>query len=411
MFNTPIEDIDFETVESFCALKLKERLDLDYKRDFPSDLAKVLCGMANVQGGMVLIGVDEDETTREPIWPPVGVDGTEDKLQQQVIQIAYDAIYPPVIPEVVVCPMVNLNRSVIVIRVDASNLLHAVDGRKKIYVRVVDHNRVHPYELADLSQLEWLWNRRSKSVEFRENLISRAQERASKLEDSEQPLLVVTLIPLYPDQLKSVSPGELLATAQKLPSSILKIGGLQLPLVPKIETGWRTIAGGVCNWSFERDLGQYLELGSQGLVYMAQQLETEDYHPESGGAIKQGVSAARVLVFYEALLHYANNYFGALQWSGPVLLKVKLQNIRNFVLDKQRRRQGSPHYEVYHHDCPDNEIELAAHECRASMLIDKHDEYLKDSATALFWAFGYGFTHDDVQEWLDESKTDPYAHP
>jgi hypothetical protein len=406
MFNTPIEDIDFEAVESFCALKLKERLDLDYKRGFPSDLAKILCGMANVQGGMVLIGVDEDETTREPIWPPIGVEGTEDKLQQQVIQIAYDAIYPPVIPEVAVCPMANQNRSVIVIRVDASNLLHAVDGRKKIYVRVVDHNRVHPYELANLSQLEWLWNRRSKSVEFRENLISRAQERASRLEAVEQPLLVTTLIPVYPDQLDNVSPGELLAKAKKLSSPPPKFPNTSV-FVPEIENGWRTIAGGVCNWSLNINPGQYLELGSQGLIYFAQRLrlEPEPYPPEypGGGEPKRGLYAARVLEYYDSVLRYAGNYFSSLQWYGPVLVKAKLQNIKNVVLDKRPRGQGAL-YHLYNNDCPDNEIELVVREYRASMLMDEYEESLVDLTSALFWAFGYGFTRDGVQKWLDDLR-------
>lgn len=228
MLYLPISDVDFAAIERFCKEEREEGLDLDYKSDWESDLANVLCAMANVQGGIVLIGVEEDPVTRKPKWPPVGVAGTKDELNQRSVQIAHDAVCPPIMPEVTVVTLAaDPSRSVVVIRVEASRLLHATDGRRRVYVKVADHKR--GYERANLSQLERLFQQREKSVNLRDQILERASQHARLLmkgrrptgkdliqDKGPTPTLVIYATPYSPNQILEKDLVELFQIANQI---------------------------------------------------------------------------------------------------------------------------------------------------------------------------------------------------
>src|SRR5512141_2970210 len=103
--NAPIESIEIDDIISFCEIRREEGIDLDYKSSWPSDLEKVICSFANTQGGMILVGVDEEEKTRKPKLPINGIEGDSSSIYQRVMNIASDGVYPPVSPEVRVCQL------------------------------------------------------------------------------------------------------------------------------------------------------------------------------------------------------------------------------------------------------------------------------------------------------------------
>jgi hypothetical protein len=112
--------ITFETVRAFCHEDHEEGMDLDYKADWPSDLAKVLCAVAHVQDSLVMVSVGPRPGTHRPAWPPPGVTRTEVALHWGPIQVAHGGIYPPVLPQVEVCPLdTGSFTAVVVIRVGA----------------------------------------------------------------------------------------------------------------------------------------------------------------------------------------------------------------------------------------------------------------------------------------------------
>jgi len=76
------DQITWDDVQSFCEQGISERGHLDYKKDFPAHLERIIAAMANTHGGIILIGVDENHENR-PILPVVGIDfqrGLEERV-------------------------------------------------------------------------------------------------------------------------------------------------------------------------------------------------------------------------------------------------------------------------------------------------------------------------------------------
>lgn len=60
IYTKPILEISWNDVEDFCRNRVPEGTYLDYKEDFPSQLEKTISALANTLGGIILIGVAED---------------------------------------------------------------------------------------------------------------------------------------------------------------------------------------------------------------------------------------------------------------------------------------------------------------------------------------------------------------
>lgn len=183
MFSIPIDNLTWTDVNNFCQARPREGLILDYKLDFRRRLDKTIASFANTYGGHVLIGVDET-ATGEPVLPIAGVP-LQEGLRERVVAIALDAIYPPVYPEVRVVEFRSSDavaapdRAVIVIRVHESDAApHAVDGGRSVYLRV-DNISDQFTRQATIEEMEWLLNKRQKSVDLKERLLREAQRRAA----------------------------------------------------------------------------------------------------------------------------------------------------------------------------------------------------------------------------------------
>ncbi len=183
LHNKRIQDIVFEDVLSFCCENHKESQDLEYKQDWTDNLIDAITAFANTSGGLILLGVAEDAKTGCPQTPVTGIDikGGEDELERMLDNKAYDGIWPPVFPERKAIRLPdNPQRAVLVIRVQQSHQSpHAADGRRKVYIRVKSQNRF-VNSLATMEQLGWLWERRKKSEQLREAMLSDAQQIVTK---------------------------------------------------------------------------------------------------------------------------------------------------------------------------------------------------------------------------------------
>jgi predicted HTH transcriptional regulator len=80
LWTMPIEEIEFRHIDEFLNMKLLENNRLDYKAAMPSELNKAIAAFANTFGGLLIIGVDEDKNTNEPIWPPTKTNHLQDFL-------------------------------------------------------------------------------------------------------------------------------------------------------------------------------------------------------------------------------------------------------------------------------------------------------------------------------------------
>ena len=172
-------EISKEMLDAFCGLGIKEAIRVDYKQDFPSDLAKTIAAFANTWGGLLLIGVTSDEENR-PKVPIHGVPFAKG-LEERIYQVCNASVYPPVMPDVWVVRFRDLEctpeeRAVIVVRVEESeDKLHAVEGRTGIYFRT--GNISSPFERADVEAIATLLRKRETAMERRTHLMRQAQER------------------------------------------------------------------------------------------------------------------------------------------------------------------------------------------------------------------------------------------
>jgi len=220
IFTKPIDKITYQDVIDFCQKSISEGVFLDYKADFPPDnekLAKTIVAFANTQGGVLLIGVNEKDC--KPVTPFEGIH-YRDKLQERVEDIILGNVRPPVFSEIQVVPNSDKSKAFVVIRIPQSNDAHYLNTDKAVYVRTGSSS--HPEEVASPEQIEWLMDRRKRSVELREQIRFKAEERFSNAcslysigKEGLKGLCSVSIMPLYPQKP--------LTTYQEVPKIIEKI--------------------------------------------------------------------------------------------------------------------------------------------------------------------------------------------
>ena len=168
IFLKQIDTICLDDVERFCQQGVAENVRLEYKQDFSSkgaskQIAKEVSALANTQGGVILLGVEEDDQ-HKPKSPLVGIPSKPDPAER-IKSICLDAIYPPIIPEVQTCKIGSGGKVIVLVRAHASNETpHSIEGRTDVYVR--------PDQIAELVadalyahlEREGLANRRKQSI-------------------------------------------------------------------------------------------------------------------------------------------------------------------------------------------------------------------------------------------------------
>ena len=404
LLNLPLEEITASDVNKFCELQIGEDLDLDYKVAWPSDLAQVMCAFANSQGGHILVGVDEKEKTRKPACPPVGIDGKPDDLRARVLNVSFDGIYPPPSPEIKVVQLEGKERFVVIIRVSPSRLVHATNRRTRIYIRVADSKR--GYELASISDLQWLWDRREESIELKLKAIARAESHSGsgfiKFSDTEGwqafPILRFQASPAYPIIGNKLSTHELSEIVQSLGSisSPWKHASRVIPYRPGI---WRTIEEGVA--VKERGVEgyqQFVEIDTSGLTYLAteQPLQSFQELPMTPDLL----SPFGILADISMMMLFASSFYKQYLPVGLVALEIRLTNVLGVSMGINLRRTP-PQYSL---PCLDSELSLLKIETKTDQLGVNMDDLELVLSTNLLWAFGIDWSREDTQIWLSRLK-------
>jgi hypothetical protein len=239
MFTGDLSRKTLADLGAFLAEDLPEDVRLDYKRDFPANLEKTIAAMANTEGGLILVGVDEDrDRPRYPVHTPVGVPA--DQAVERVMSKAYQAIYEPLVPEAQAVLLEDAERCVVVIRVQPSERApHAVAGRRDVYRRVGPQSLPAGADLderADLPLLDWLLRRRADN----QTMIGQAVERAGALLPAEAPRTNVFRARLVIQPALSHAEPLSVAALQRLASSSVHAGYFEFP--PR---NMRLVAGGL----------------------------------------------------------------------------------------------------------------------------------------------------------------------
>lgn len=85
MLKKPVSEISFNEVVEFCNEAHGEGVQIDYKKDFPSNgFAKHFAAFSNTRGGIIIIGVEEDRKSGIPVsWTGVVKDAKQiEKIHQ-----------------------------------------------------------------------------------------------------------------------------------------------------------------------------------------------------------------------------------------------------------------------------------------------------------------------------------------
>lgn len=86
-FTKSLENLDYADIEGFCKQGVSEGIYLDYKLEIKADkLSQSIASFANTKGGILLVGVNEDKTTKLPDkWDGIDDKGTLSETINQII--------------------------------------------------------------------------------------------------------------------------------------------------------------------------------------------------------------------------------------------------------------------------------------------------------------------------------------
>ncbi|MBM4466312.1 MAG: ATP-binding protein [Chloroflexi bacterium] len=395
MYTKPIDEITFSDIEEFVLGNNRESIVLDYKGDWPSDLAQVIAAMANTQGGVILIGVTEDNKTGLP-QDILGVESARgaDSLRQRVVSTAYKGVYPPVMPQVGVCSLdQDPDRAVVIVRVAPSvHTPHAVDSRRRIYVRV--DSQTEPHSLATLDELEWLWDRRRQAEERRDALIEAAKERAAWIlkhpTDTNEPSLLRAWVASHfysgEDALPLNVVKELVQT-RRVQSDVRGMWSF-----PNFAYTKRSVPLGYCVYSIEDRRAEYDELGTSGLLFSEMRLD--EVNEQTGW--KQ-LHVGLILSQIDGLLKFANLAYKQGQLWGLLQVHASLHRVKGIILYAVVDRLDRHNQELVR--SPNKTILVLNETIDKEALEKTRPKFVKQAAKSILWAFGYGWDEEEFEQW------------
>lgn len=193
LFTKDVANVTFDDVRRFCDLRIREGLRIEYKVDFPEELEKAVASFANTAGGIILIGVETDEANRPS--QIVGID-LDEGIEERVLNICHSNSYPPITPEVVLCPFsskgdADHDKRVAFVRVRESEQVPHFIGKRRnlIYVRVDNVS-----EQASADDIRTLMNKREKGAQLSKELVESRRPVTPKYSAADPRLFTVQVI-------------------------------------------------------------------------------------------------------------------------------------------------------------------------------------------------------------------------
>jgi len=403
LYTKAIEKITFQDVRDFCNQQYGESIHLDYKRDINSSMAKTIAAMANTWGGLIIIGVEEEDS--KPKLPVIGIDYKE-HLREQINNIILGNIIPPVFPEIQVCESGDKKKAVIVVRVPQSNLTpHAIKNNTKVYLRTDTSNE--PEELATIERVRWLVDRREKSSDLKESFYQRAEERYKFCCEKNKAQIrhteaTFSMCPLYPF--------DVLVSAKKL----------KLEIIDKIKSeGWGN------NWfpikCYQGDYGPvqlgilsffnnksgfvvYTELNEYGFFF--HKIDLGRTEKAEDGSLEEFSYLYALLRELDLFLESMDKLYSEIGYWSILELRIKFNKIKNV----EFRSLPAPKGRYYPGGVPTEEpiddsleftkilsrAELKEKESRIKLLVDLFQE--------IIWAIGFShIKEENIKKLLKEN--------
>ena len=343
IFNKPLNELKSDDIKIFCEKQIKEGFNLDYKKDFPTDLAKTISAFANTFGGVIVIGIEEDGDGK-PKLPVIGIP-FENGLDLKVTNIILDNINPPLFPEIGVVEFTKGQdkRAVVIIRIAQSDETpHTINNKKSVYIRTENRNKQE--EIATMEEIGWLFNRRKKSEELKGLLYEKATEKLKNIYEGIKEVKNGNgQITIYPDGLKFPRAQGLFSAIPQFPNrpligvSNLKnliLNDLRLPdyftseFFPFMSSP-KIAHQSVVDYAFEhRDKELFFyEFNIYGLFFYQESLLDDFLRDSEEEKRNDMVWFYRLLSRIERFLEVTNKFYDKIGFWGLVEIKFSLEDI------------------------------------------------------------------------------------
>ena len=381
LYKKQIDKITWEDVHNFCKQQIAENAYLDYKESFPKNLEKSISAFANTLGGMILIGISEDNYNK-PKLPLKGIP-FEKGLSERVTNIILGNITPPIFPEIQVCLNKDGKRAVIVIRVPQSNETpHAISGNTQVYLRTGNVN--HPESLASLDEIFWLDSKRNKSVELKNKLINDSTSRfdsyytlSKDAIKQDKGFFTLFLCPFYPHEI-FLSPPELNEKTSKFFVTDYYRTSEKFPISTHYQ-GEIFHSGSIVKTMFDKYIF-YSEFNIFGLCFFKEVLiwKYKKNDSEEITIMRESEILSRLDEFIDSSILFYNElgYYGLLQFD------MILDGIKNYPLE---RYPGDRIITTIENRIEHSESFLM------SSLSENKDEIMLNKMKKIAWTYGFDY--------------------
>ena len=342
LYSKNINQIGWNDIEDFCNQKIQEGATLDYKKDFPNNLHKTIAAFANTMGGLILIGIDEDDENK----PKLPIDGIafERGISERIMNIILSNIIPPIVPEIQVCVNSDNSKAVALIRIPQSNKTpHAISRNTEVYIRTGNRNNFEP--LITIDKLFWLKDNRNESIILRNSILADAQNRFEKYYNQELnesvnrgdfkfspnvSRLTLIISPCYPQDI-FCTPPELRNVLQNIYVKDYYYTSEEFPIGQSRFNSKLNPNGINLGW-FYNNHAYYTELSCLGIYYYRQhlfgRLENADKKPDC--SIRFNEIIARI----DQLLQSADKFYSEIGFNGLLNFIFSIDGLKKFNLKK-----------------------------------------------------------------------------
>jgi len=402
LFTKEIGKITYQDVLEFCDQQYRESVHLDYKQDIDASLAKTIAAMANTWGGIIVIGVEDEDS--KPKLPAVGVSYKE-HLREQINNIILGNITPPVFPEVHVCRSEDDKTAFIVIRVPQSNLTpHAIKRNTRVYIRTDTSNE--PEELASIDRILWLVDKRNKSAEMKNDFYDRANERFNtlckkvgqfiKFNDS-----FFAISPLYPF--------EILVDYEPLRGEIprkIEVNGWRMtfPSRRMIYDEFLPTQNGAYGFFHNERTGfiSYEEINQYGFFYHREDLSRVE--EDDKGKLIPNSLLWDILTKTDLFLEAMHKLYTELGYWGLLEIKISMDKLQDVVFRDLPAPRGYVHFEDINASPIDHRL-LFTKIVSFRELSTNRVEMVIDMVKEISWSIGFSHIRPDtIQNLMAENK-------
>jgi predicted HTH transcriptional regulator len=162
-FTKDFEDVQYSDIQALVINEVRESYIVDYKEDYPKQLAKVLISFANASGGFAILGIKEVRENGKNTGIPkeiLGISREDHKIKITNIVVSHSQ--PVIIPKVKVFQIPGIDKDLVLIKIDES-FEPIMETNKRIFpIRINDQSLP-----ADYSIVKKLFNKETYQVQKR----------------------------------------------------------------------------------------------------------------------------------------------------------------------------------------------------------------------------------------------------